>query len=29
LAELLGGDLLTIDKRLAGVPGIRCHIEVL
>lgn len=29
LAELLGGDLLTIDKRLAGVPGIRCHVEVL
>ena len=29
LAELLGGDLLTIDRRLAAVPGIRCHVEVL
>ena len=29
LAELLGGNLLTIDKRLASVPGIRCHVEVL
>jgi predicted nucleic acid-binding protein len=29
LAELLGVGLLTIDKRLAGVPGIRCHVEVL
>ncbi|HKW70203.1 MAG TPA: type II toxin-antitoxin system VapC family toxin [Candidatus Dormibacteraeota bacterium] len=29
LAELLGVDLLTIDKRLAGVPGIQCHVEVL
>ena len=29
LAELLGVDLLTIDSRLAGVPGIRCHVEVL
>lgn len=29
LAELLGGDLLTIDKRLGGVPGVRCHVEVL
>jgi predicted nucleic acid-binding protein len=29
LAELLGGDLLTIDKRLATVPGILCHVEVL
>ena len=29
LAELLGVDLLTIDRRLAGVPGIRCHVEVL
>jgi hypothetical protein len=28
-AELLGVDLLTIDRRLAGVPGIRCHVEVL
>ena len=29
LAELFGGDLLTIDRRLAGVPGIRCHVQVL
>jgi predicted nucleic acid-binding protein len=29
LAELLGADLLTIDKRLAGAPGIKCHVEVL
>ena len=29
LAELLGVDLLTIDRRLAGVPGIRCRVEVL
>ena len=29
LAELLGVDLLTIDRRLAGVPGIRCQVEVL
>lgn len=29
LAELLGGALLTIDKRLAGVPGIRCQVEVV
>ncbi len=29
LAELLGVDLLTIDRRLARVPGIRCHVEVL
>jgi predicted nucleic acid-binding protein len=29
LAELLGVDLLTIDTRLAGVPGIRCHVEVV
>lgn len=29
LAEVLGVDLLTIDRRLAGVPGIRCHVEVL
>lgn len=29
LAELLGADLLTIDRRLAAVPGIRCHVEVL
>jgi len=29
LAELLGVDLLTIDARLASVPGIRCHIEVI
>jgi predicted nucleic acid-binding protein len=29
LAELLGGGLLTIDRRLAGVPGIRCHVEVI
>ena len=29
LAELLGVDLLTVDRRLAGVPGIRCQVEVL
>ena len=29
LAELLGADLLTTDKRLAGAPGIRCHVQVL
>ena len=29
LAELLGVDLLTIDARLASVPGVRCHIEVI
>jgi predicted nucleic acid-binding protein len=29
LAELLAGDFLTIDTRLAGVPGIRCPVEVL
>ena len=29
LAELLGADLLTIDKRLATAPGIRCRVEVL
>jgi predicted nucleic acid-binding protein len=29
LAELLGVDLLTIDRRLAGVPGIRCRVEVI
>ncbi len=29
LAELLGTYLLTIDRRLAGVPGIRCRVEVL
>jgi predicted nucleic acid-binding protein len=29
LAELLGVDLLTIDERLADVPRIRCHVEVL
>ena len=29
LAELLGCDLLTIDRKLVGVPGIRCHVEVL
>src|SRR5690242_1896509 len=29
LAELLGADLLTVDKRLAGSPGIRCRVEVL
>ncbi len=29
LAELLGLDLLTVDRRLASVPGIRCHVEVL
>lgn len=29
LAELLGGDLLTVDKRLAAAPGILCHVEVL
>src|SRR6266545_6762356 len=28
LAELLGLDLLTVDRRLASVPGIRCHVEV-
>jgi len=29
LAELLGADLLTVDKRLATAPGIRCRVEVL
>jgi len=29
LAEVLGVDLLTIDARLASVPGIRCHVEVI
>jgi len=29
LAELLGADLLTIDRRIAGVPGIRCAVEVV
>jgi predicted nucleic acid-binding protein len=29
LAEMLGGDLLTIDRRLASVPGLRCRVEVL
>lgn len=29
LAELMGGDLLTIDKRLAAVPGIRCRVEIV
>jgi predicted nucleic acid-binding protein len=29
LAELLGADLLTVDRRLAKVPGIRCRVEVL
>jgi len=29
LAELLGVDLLTVDARLASVPGILCHIEVI
>ena len=29
LAELLGINLLTIDRRLATVPGISCHVEVL
>jgi len=29
LAERLGVDLLTIDARLASVPEIRCHIEVI
>lgn len=29
LAETLGVDLLTIDRRIAGAPGLRCRIEVL
>jgi predicted nucleic acid-binding protein len=29
LAELLGADLLTIDRRITGVPGIRCRVEVV
>ena len=29
LAELLGAALLTVDKRLATAPGIRCRVEVL
>ena len=29
LAEGLGTDLFTVDSRLAGSPGIRCHVEVL
>ena len=29
LAELLGADLLTVDKRLATAPGIRCRVDVL
>jgi predicted nucleic acid-binding protein len=29
LAELLGADLLTVDRRLSAVPGIRCRVEVV
>ena len=29
LAELLGADLLTIDSRIAGAPGIRCKVHVM
>ena len=29
LAEVLGADLLTVDRRLATAPGIRCRVEVL
>jgi predicted nucleic acid-binding protein len=29
LAEMLGGTLLTIDVRLAGVRGVRCPVEVV
>jgi predicted nucleic acid-binding protein len=29
LAEAMGADLLTGDRRLARAPGPRCHIEVL
>jgi len=29
LAEALDGTLLTLDRRLGGVPGLRCTVEVL
>lgn len=29
LAELLGGHLLTIDRRIASVPGLRCEVELM
>jgi predicted nucleic acid-binding protein len=29
LAEALDGTLLTLDRRLRGVPGLRCTVEVL
>jgi predicted nucleic acid-binding protein len=29
LAERLSVDLLTIDPRVAGAPGLRCHVEVV
>lgn len=29
LAEALGADLVTRDRRLAGVPGVRCPVIVL
>jgi predicted nucleic acid-binding protein len=29
LAEALDADLLTTDARLAGIPGVTCHVRVL
>jgi len=29
LAEALGADLLSIDRRIAGAPGIRCRVIVV
>jgi predicted nucleic acid-binding protein len=29
LAERLLVDLLTVDHRVAGAPGLRCHVEVI
>ena len=29
LAEALDAPLLTIDRRLAGAPGLRCHVEIV
>ena len=29
LAEVLGGTLLTLDRRLASVTGLDCHVEVM
>jgi hypothetical protein len=29
LAETLGAPLYTIDSKFAGVPSLRCHVEVI